>query len=242
VDGERSVYQTPALERREMTSLLERLSSAALGVAALAVAAVLVHREFSGQPARSALRHESGRVAEWRDALDVGHVIGDSAAPLRLIEFADLECPFCRQFHGTAQAVLAKHSKDVALVYVHTPIASHRFAEPAARAAECAFLQGRFESFLDRVYARQDSLGLKSWVSFARDAGVVDTIPFAKCVAANLPTPAIARGTALAKRLRIEGTPTVLLNDWRFGSPPTEQELETAIDTILSRKPRRPNQ
>ncbi len=219
-----------------MTNLVERISSAALGIAALAIAGVFVHREFFGTPSREILRHESGRVAEWRETLAAGRVIGDPEAPLKLIEFADLECPFCRQFYLTTRSILARYPQNVAVVLVYTPVAGHRFAEAAARAAECAQFQGRFESFVDRVFERQDSIGLKSWVSFGRDAGISDTLRFSRCVAANQTTTVMTQGAALAKKLRIDGTPTILLNDWRFGSPPSRSELEAAIDSLLKRK------
>jgi len=175
-------------------------------------------------------------MTNWREALDAGRVIGPSTAPLKLIEFADLECPFCRSFHKVVLSVLAKYPEDVALVFVHAPLNGHRFAHPAARAAECAQDQGRFALFVDHLYTGQDSPGLKTWVAFARDAGVQDTSRFAQCAASNATMEIAERGTEVARKLEIRGTPTVLLNDWRFGSPPSVEELETAIDSLRKRK------
>lgn len=223
-----------------MTGLVERMSSAALGVAALVIAGVFVHREFFSAPPNTILSHKVGRVAEWRSALAVGRVIGDSAAPIKLIEFADLECPFCRRFNGTVKGILAKYPREVVVVFVQTPIPGHRFAEPAARAAECAYAEGRFASFVDRVFEQQDSLGLKSWVAFGRDAGIADTARFSKCVAQNRTPPIITAAVALAKKLEVDATPTVFLNDWRFGSPPTDSELVAAIEAVRASRSKGP--
>jgi len=224
-----------------MRSLVERLSSAALGIAALVIAGVFVHREFFGERSRAPTQYVSGRVAEWREALTVGRVIGDTGAPAKLIEFSDLECPFCRQFHAVTETIRAKYPGDVAVVLVHTPLKGHRFAEPAARAAECAHVQGKFAAFVSRVFDKQDSLGLKSWVSYGRDAGILDTVSFVKCVASNDPVLVVERGKELAKKLGITGTPTVLLNDWRFGAPPSERELASAIDSLRKLSIGKPN-
>jgi len=215
-----------------MTSLVERLSSAALGIAALAIAAVFVHREFIGKSSATSRLHESARVSEWRDALEAGRVVGDSGAPIKLIEFSDLECPFCREFHAVTQRILTRYPEDVAVVFVHAPFTGHRFAAPAARAAECAHAEGRFAAFVKSVFAKQDSLGLKSWVSFGRDAGITDTLLFAKCAAAVETVPIIERGLEVGRKFGITGTPTVFLNDWRFGTPPTESEVTSAVDSL----------
>jgi protein-disulfide isomerase len=111
-------------------------------------------------------------------------------------------------------------------------------ALPAARAAECASASGRFSEMLDALYSGQDSLGLKTWSSYARDAGIEDTIGFSRCNS-NPETPQlVSAGTALARRLGVNGTPTLILNGWRYGYTPPDTELFRAIDDILaSRSP-----
>jgi protein-disulfide isomerase len=44
---------------------------------------------------------------------------------------------------------------------VHFPLPMHRFAEPAARVAECAGDQGRFEAMYDLLFEQQDKFGSK---------------------------------------------------------------------------------
>jgi protein-disulfide isomerase len=61
----------------------------------------------------------------------------------------DFECPFCGSFHKTLKAVREQYPTQVALTYVHFPLPMHRFALPAARVAECADDQVRFERLTD---------------------------------------------------------------------------------------------
>jgi protein-disulfide isomerase len=134
--------------------------------------------------------------------------------------------------------VAARYRKDVAVVFVHDPLPMHRFAQPAARAAECAAAQGRFWPMVDALYTAQDSLGLKPWFKYAQSASVPDSERFARCVQDTVAIPAIAAGLAMSRRLGISGTPTVLVNETRFGAPPSDSTLYATIDRLLRAPPR----
>ncbi len=77
---------------------------------------------------------------------------------------------------------LADRSEDVSVAFVQFPLTFHRFAEPAGKALECAAEQGEMLAYMAAIYAQQDSLGLKKWVSFAAEAGVTDLERFQGCV------------------------------------------------------------
>lgn len=84
------------------------------------------------------------------------HVLGDRNAPVKLIEFSDLECPFCKRFHPTAKQVVTEYAGKVALVYRHFPLDSlHAKARKEAEATECANEQGgndKFWAYMDRLF------------------------------------------------------------------------------------------
>jgi len=174
-------------------------------------------------------------VAEWKQ-LDTGrHSFGPADAPVTIIEFADFECPACRAFNLDVLAPLrAEHPGKVRWVFRHWPLSYHRFAAPAARAAECAADQGRFEAFHDAVYLGQDSLGLKAWGSFASAAGVPDTVAFNKCN--SLPnTSAVAEADSrVALDLKGRGTPLLIVNGLQFPGVPSKAELDRVVDSILA--------
>ena len=200
-----------------MRAQLEQLATVVVGLAALGVGTASVHREFfSNQLATHLEANDVSRVEHFDDLVKAGRTIGDSTAPIKIVEFSDLECPICRTFNERIQEVITPSSRDVALVFVHFPLPMHRFARPAARAAECANDQSRFGKFIDIVYAKQDSLGLKSWGSFAAEAGISDTIQFVKCTAGASKLSKIEEGLAAGTRIKVQGTPTVVINGWRF--------------------------
>lgn len=222
-----------------MLAIIERASSILLGLAALVIAATLVHREFwpSNVP-QSGIERPPVYVANWRLLLGAGHVLGDSAAPLKIIEFGDFECPYCRRADSTYHDIKKKYGSRLALVFVNFPLTMHRFAIPAARAAECAGEQGRFAEMHDLLYEKQDSLGLKTWSAFAIDAGVRDTLAFARCNATPGMPAGIQAGLDAGHRLQVNATPTMLVNGWRFFAPPSEHQLDSALAAITARSTR----
>jgi protein-disulfide isomerase len=173
-------------------------------------------------------------VKDWSRILESGRTDGSPGAPVQLVEFGDLECPFCRQFNATLHAVRNRFPQEIAYTFVHFPIPGHRFALSAARASECAAAQGRFDEMVNAVYELQDSLGFRSWADFARDAGVSDIEKFQRCTQSTSVVPLVAAGQAAARQFNIQGTPTVMLNGWRYGSPPSDSELTRAISDLLA--------
>lgn len=86
------------------------------------------------------------------------HIFGDPNAPLTIVEYSDLECPFCKQFHGTMKQIIAEYSGEVKWVYRNFPLEQlHPNAPKLAEAAECvAELGGNdaYWAFLDEIFER----------------------------------------------------------------------------------------
>ena len=220
-----------------MTNTLERILSIVVAAAALVVAALFVRREFSQSGQRANTTNAGPTfVKSWREAIPIARFVGAESARVKLIEFADLECPFCAEFNRTSLVLRKRFSKDLAVGFVHLPLPNHRFARPAAHAAECALGQNRFAEFVDATYRLQDSLGLVSWTRIAKEAGISDTVSFGRCIVKQPKMQAVEAGVSLAERWGVRGTPTVVLNGWRYSSPPSESVLVRDIATLLAGK------
>lgn len=89
---------------------------------------------------------------------DKDHILGNPMAPIKIIEFSDLECPYCKSFHPTMKRVMEEYGKtgEVAWVYRHLPIDSiHPKSRKEAEATECAGEIGgnqKFWEFVDRLF------------------------------------------------------------------------------------------
>jgi predicted DsbA family dithiol-disulfide isomerase len=81
------------------------------------------------------------------------HILGDLNAPIMVIEYSDLECPYCKKFGETMKQIVAESNGNVAWVYRHWVV--HPNALPKAAASECiAKLKGNeaFWKYLDLVF------------------------------------------------------------------------------------------
>ena len=151
--------------------------------------------------------------------------------------FTDFECPFCL-ITDSVTRVLA--GPLVTRHVVHLPIPGHRQAMPAARALECADQEGQAHVMHQALYARQAELGVEPWARFALHGELEDSTG-AQLVAcmASAPDKRIRAGEALAKRLNITGTPTVIISQgdvaWLV-SPSTPEHVETVFKDVLARR------
>ncbi len=111
------------------------------------------------------------------------HIVGDKNAPVTLVEYSDLECPYCKLAHPTISKLLQDYSGKVRLVYRHAFV--HQQGPAEANAAECANAQGKFSEFVDTIFANtpsNDGLNLADLPKYAKDAGVADIPAFEACV------------------------------------------------------------
>jgi protein-disulfide isomerase len=121
------------------------------------------------------------------------HIRGNPDAPVKIVEFSDTECPFCKRFHATMQEVMNEYGKNgsVAWVYRHFPLDQlHSKARREAAAAELAGELGGNEAFwayLDKIFEispTNDGLDLSLLAKIAEDIGLPRK-PFDDLVSAN---------------------------------------------------------
>jgi protein-disulfide isomerase len=90
-----------------------------------------------------------------RPVTEADHILGNPNAKIIIVEYSDLECPFCKQFHNTMHQIIS-NNPDVAWVYRHYPIPQlHPKAFHEAEATECAWEQGgndAFWKYTDTIY------------------------------------------------------------------------------------------
>ena len=119
---------------------------------------------------------------------EADHIRGSIDAPVKIVEFSDLECPFCKKHHSTMKQVVAEYGDQVAWVYRHFPLTSlHQKAVKESEASECvADLGGEeaFWNFVDKIYEvspGNDGLDLATLPDLAEGVGV-DKAAFTECL------------------------------------------------------------
>jgi protein-disulfide isomerase len=181
-------------------------------------------------------RQSLAPVDAWKRVAGAGHRIGPQSAPVTVVEFSDFEGPACARYANETLPEIKKRFPDqVSVLFRHWPLRRHRLAYSAARAAECAAEQGRFEEFHNILFAGRDSLHTKPLADFARDAGVKDLSAFERCASSSEQLPAVEADIAEAIRLGGTGTPIIVINGLMIRPPYSTSILIEHIRVALSR-------
>lgn len=86
------------------------------------------------------------------------HIYGNPEAETILVEFSDLECPFCARFHPTIKGIVDNSGGKIAYVYKHYPLPFHPKAVPLATSAECVASQKGEAGFFEFIDANFNSM------------------------------------------------------------------------------------
>lgn len=154
-------------------------------------------------------RPTTGKVSNLQ-----GYALGRPDAPLTMVEFTDLQCPYCRQFALTAFDEIRKNWIDTGkLRYISRdfPIdVLHPHAMAAARSARCAGEQGKFWEMRLTLVRNANVLSPDFMTKTAGDLKL-DPKAFAACAASSKHDAAIQAELQEGAKLGIDGTPTFVI-------------------------------
>jgi protein-disulfide isomerase len=143
---------------------------------------------------------------------------GPENAPVTLVEFADFECPHCKDFNDAFATLQQKFPHKIRLIYKDYPLSDiHPWAETAAIAARCAFLQSPadFWKMHDAIFKNQDGITPDdAWDTlngYAKDEGI-DPDTFKACMASPEAKKEVDANRDDALKLGVSSTPTVYVN------------------------------
>lgn len=160
----------------------------------------------------------------------LGVNLGSSEAPVKVIEFVDFGCGYCRRFQlETFPTVRAEFIETGMIEWKFLPFITGMFPNSPAvtEAAECALEQGPrlFEGFADRLWDRQSE-----WKGSSEPAALVrswilelggDEAGYDGCLGEDRRLGRVQNATALAGALGIRATPTF----WVVGGGPIQGAL-----------------
>ncbi|HEA84677.1 MAG TPA: DsbA family protein [Candidatus Wildermuthbacteria bacterium] len=164
------------------------------------------------------------------------YIRGNVDASITIVEYSDLECPFCARFHPTMLQALLDYPEEVRWVYRHFPLRNiHAQAQPAAEASECVAEQEGDEGFwmfVDAMFEDQSRLGASYYREVAGDIGV-DLAKFDNCVSSGKYANKVNDDYNSGIQLGVTGTPGSFLNGIVVkGAVPYEQ-LQAMIESQL---------
>jgi thiol-disulfide isomerase/thioredoxin len=158
---------------------------------------------------------------------------GSTSAPIVMVEFADFECPHCQAMAPVLDKTADDRKDQLRFVFKYLPLPGHTHADPAARAAYAAQLQGKFWEMHQKLFSNGEHLEQSDLEAYARDVGL-DLAKFKLDMQSKAATDKIAADKKLADSLGVKGTPTIFINGREYDRTQTLDEwlnLEVALTT-----------
>ncbi len=161
--------------------------------------------------------------------------VGPADAPLLLVAFVDMECPYCKRVHTESFAELQqRYPNDLRIAVRHYPLVIHQAAEGLARAAVAAHRQGKFWPFYERLMAaKPGTVGRSTFVEIADDLGL-DRPRFLDDLDAEDVMEVVREDVRLGRRLGVDGTPGFFLNGRYISGYQPLENLVAKIDEELA--------
>jgi Na+/H+ antiporter NhaA len=165
------------------------------------------------------------------------HIVGRVDAPYCIVEYGDLECPFCSRATGSVDAVRGHFGDDIRWVWRHLPLDQlHPHAQLAAQASEAAALQGKFVEMVRMMFAHQESLERADLIGYAEQLGL-DLDKFADDFGSSEVLAHIQDDRFDAELMDLHSTPTFFVNGRRHTGPYDSRTLIRALEASGERRP-----
>jgi protein-disulfide isomerase len=160
------------------------------------------------------------------------HIMGNPEAAIRIVEYGDFECPFCRAAYPKLKRLHPLIGDNLCFAFRHFPIRqAHYHAEHAAESAEIAAAYGKFWEMHDMLFENQDALDDRSLVGYATKLGVNEQ-DFMQRLISHEYAKRVRADFMGGVRSGVNGTPTFFWNEARFDG--TEDYLISEVVSALS--------
>jgi len=176
-----------------------------------------------------------------------GYLLGREDAPVKIIEFADFECPACGQFATLTEPDVRARLVATGLASVRFfdfPLPMHKNTWSASNAAACADDQGKFWEMHDRLFYAQDlwngeatSSPEKKMKGFADDLGL-DRKKFDECFDSQVHYPRIKASGEEAERRGVTETPSFIIGSTKYAGSMPYDEIKKLVDAELAKMPK----
>jgi len=176
----------------------------------------------------------------------MGYTTGSASAAIRVIEFSDFGCGYCRRFHVDVYPTLREEYVEAGHVewkYIPFVLGIFPNGQEAAIAGECVIRHGpeSFPAFRDRMFEDQSAWRDQDdptdvFLEVAAAEGV-DPEPLRRCIQEEAVMEQVRENNAVGREVGIRGTPSFLINGFPLHGAQPLEIFRTIFDDMLSRAP-----
>jgi protein-disulfide isomerase len=170
-----------------------------------------------------------------------GYLMGKVDAPVKILEYADFECPGCAGFATVTEPDVRTRIIEPGLAnitYYDFPLTMHRNTLAASNAAACADEQGKFWPMHDRIFQAQDEWNGQATdrpkpflKRYATEVGV-DVAKWESCYDSRKYQKRISANLADGLRRGVGSTPTFIIGNKMYRGMGSYDELKAIVDSI----------
>ncbi len=162
-------------------------------------------------------------------------ILGNSDAPVSIVEFADYTCYFCYQEEQLLKKIIKDYKDRVNLVWKDYPEGEiNSISWQAAIAARCAGEQGKFWEYHSKLFENYKNLSNDLFKKIANQLNL-NIKEFESCQKSEKIISLIKDNIDEANALDIEGIPFIYINDQEVMGYMGEEDLKKIIDLELNR-------
>lgn len=158
---------------------------------------------------------------------------GAPQAAVTIVEFSDMQCPFCAREINALRQVLADNPGQVRWVFKHFPLSFHANSALAHEAIMAANTQGKFWEMHDAIFANQKAIARNDLDVYARQLNL-DMAKFDADLDSSRYREQIQTDQQDGERLGVTGTPTLFINGQRFVGAQQAADLAKVIAKELA--------
>jgi protein-disulfide isomerase len=162
--------------------------------------------------------------------------LGDPNAPVKVVEFADFQCPYCQLYwKQTEPTIISTYIATKKVYYTYSPMAFiGQESILAAEAAYCANDQSKFWEYHDYIFSNQTGENSGDFtqtklITFAKNLNL-DVNTFESCLNSGKYATKVDEDNTYAAQQGVNSTPSFVINGKIYSSSDLQQAIEDALN------------
>lgn len=173
-------------------------------------------------------RFEVDNVNNWNKVKKLLINRNTSKKDIIVAQFVDYGCPFCKELPEVIKSSIKGYENKVILKYINYPLDIHKLSRMAARYSECAKKKGHVKKY-HREILSLDSLSNESFRKISNRIGI-DNKYMEECAKGEWAKNQVHNDIRLSKKLKVESTPTIFVNEHIIRGVPSKNYLTKIIN------------